>query len=294
MTTLNDQVHQAILDCNPNKLIELGSEYNKEELQQCYDYYQPAIRTTTLFFQAISQGITHGEQVVVRLAEALVHVFGIGNLCKYNPDDVWSSSIFLAVRFGYTEVVKKLAELGCDLNIRTPIGYTALYQVAGKWRCSIPMIETLVALGMNMDDVGNNIGETPLLNAVCKDAIDAVAAFIRLGSQAINTPNNRGATPLHLAQTDKMIEMLVKFGANTFDTFYDGMTPFMMRISEITYRYHIFPSSNGAKSLAALDSSVENRKLYEGASGEIFGEDEVAEIRYRVYFCSSLVVRLLE
>ena len=113
-------------------------------------------------------------------------------------------------------------------------------------------------LAMSRDSVGN----TPLHlladhNYSCTDEMLRVAeALVEMGSNAVKVANDQGRTPLHLASSWSMAELLLKKGAKPNVTDDVGCTPMLCRAKDTNVEKTLSKWSQGVK--FGMDPWLEN------------------------------------
>jgi ankyrin repeat protein len=190
---------------------------------------------------------------------------------------------------------------------QTPLHLAAMY---GK----VAMIAALIEVGstkfnVNLDQQ-NSFGETPMHLAVRKtygnmhwdeyqenDRLKIVELLLIAGSNAISMKNNLGLTPMFFMYNPRnclAIELMVRFDSSVLDQVDNrGESPMMVYI-----RSQIGPHTQnpGIISMVSLFGGVDEYyrlcAIYKMKPRTIT-EDELAEVRYRVYFSCSLVYYLL-
>jgi ankyrin repeat protein len=162
-----------------------------------------------------------------------------------------------------------------------PIHYAAEHGSNG-------IIRLIAKLHPESLDVKDSKNRSSIIFAIFGCNLDTLELFVQLGSTSLDTPDDFGNTPLHWAaftNNNKMIELLIKLGSRAMDT--PGF--------EIMLNCFL-TESNTFKTLLALGYDQKYNE-YCAANNiipvEPFDEDEVAEIRWRVYFQCSLVYRCL-
>jgi ankyrin repeat protein len=136
-------------------------------------------------------------------------------------------------------------ELGADVNQATDDGKTAL--LAASMRDNLDMVPLLVTgfgadvnrspassplicatkegnvemmrrlvneLGANVNHAGQGTGTTPLMVAAAKGRLDSVRLFVGELGADVNQGNCNGVTPLMIATGMKVVQWLIKNGAN--------------------------------------------------------------------------------
>jgi ankyrin repeat protein len=188
------------------------------------------------------------------------------------------------------------------------------------------IIRLIVTLHPELLDVQDKWNQSGLLIAADHGHHDTVELFMQLGSTALDTPDENGYTPLHSAVCGgdyKMIELLLELGSKAIDAVTEtSLVPMTLSIIidsptiiELLIKkgsrfldfdmiqpdiYRRVPNFYWSESLRTLLALGYDQKLYISycaanniTSVELFDEDKVAEIRWRVYFERSLVYRCL-
>lgn len=127
--------------------------------------------------------------------------------------------------------IKKLVEMGADVNAQDPSGKSVLARAASTIGPKPKTIQYLIDVGADNEYV-NHKGYTPLMYAVVefdKDATkyDAVNALLVNGTK-INARNKNGETALHLAVKTSnlgLVELLLGHDADVFSENCYGLTP---------------------------------------------------------------------
>jgi ankyrin repeat protein len=158
------------------------------------------------------------------------------------------------------------------------MSWLALHAAAKKG--DLKEIEKLVREGADVD-ARDWMGVTHMHHAAGKGRAEMVELFFRLGSQAIDTPDFDGWTPMHAAAVydhAPVIETLVRLGSKSLDA-RDNLCKTPYRAACLWF------SVDAAFTLAALGAEA----AYEPRPPE----DEVHEVRWRVYFRESFVEKLI-
>jgi hypothetical protein len=155
-------------------------------------------------------------------------------------------------------------------------------------RGSNEIIRLIAKLHPESLDVKDEQNRSGLFFAALRCKLNTVELFVELGSTSVDTPDDFGSTPLHWAvcmNRNKMVELLIKLGSRVMDTSGFQIILSCYWMEPITFKtllafgynqkYNEYCAANNIRSI------------------EPFGEDEVAEIRYRVYFQRSLVHKCL-
>jgi hypothetical protein len=129
-----------------------------------------------------------------------------------------------AAKRGDGHAVHRLIGAGADLDVRGPMGYTALHWAAIRAHWAI--FTELVGAGASVNAVGSD-GGTPLHWACHHDRPDMIALLIAAGAE-VNTQNRWGRTPLHVAARrgcDGVATALLDHGADIEAVTAEGWTP---------------------------------------------------------------------
>ena len=177
-----------------------------------------------------------------------------------HPHKLRRTPIYIAAKKGYVTIIEKLIELGSKaIDTPTMLGFTPMHTAAINGH--IQVIETLVRLGSMAIGIPAISGWTPIHVAAYDGVVQVIETIVRLNT-AIDTPDDIGRTPLCLAayynHTD-IVKTLKMLGADCSIVQRDGIPDSLLTL---------------------LNTQVD--------------EDESAEVRYRVYFSQSLIVRTLE
>jgi ankyrin repeat protein len=241
-----------------------------------------------------------------------------------------SSPLCLAIRFGKMEIVnlllqfdsalaKERATSWCDWPLSAAVqysnmeafdalvtclgdavsdqidhadydGYTAMYWAVSN--DNILLIERLVALGSMMHMSRARCGSI-IHRAAYGGHHQAVETLVRCGSDALDTRNSFGHTPMHCAKNAQTLEALVRCGSKAFNMKdIDGDTP-------VSQAWKFGGTPELLISFMVLDGSDDCIQEYynycnlEGKQPVTWTEDEALDIRFRTYFVQSLVYRLL-
>ena len=126
--------------------------------------------------------------------------------------------LHMATRFGTTEVVTALLEVGADPNAQALFNYTPLHSAqTGE------AITALLRAGAELE-ARNEFGHTPLHSAQTGEAINTL---LEAGAN-LNAQDERGDTPLHSADVEA-ITALLGAGAELEARNEFGQTPLHMR-----------------------------------------------------------------
>ena len=162
----------------------------------------------------------------------------------------------------------------------------------------VEIIEKLVELGSQAIDTPDYDGWTPLYVAARYGYVSVIETLVRLGSQAIDIPNKYGMTPMFKAVMRghvSVIETLVRLGSKAINIpNNDSWT----LIYAATY-YARYSNTDSLKTLKLLGADRSNTPI-DGISDEMVellkakvDEGKSLSIRYNVYFQRSFSARLL-
>jgi ankyrin repeat protein len=206
--------------------------------------------------------------------------------------------IHYAAKFGSNKILKLI--LSCSpelLDVQNEFNRSGLLIAAAADHQDT--VDLFMQFGSTALDTPDISGFTPLHHAVYNNNIEMIELLLELGSKAIdvvanNTAYNFKLIPLTLAVINnkpKLIELLIKRGSKFLD--FDATQPDIYR--SVLKQYTIMPTS--FRTLLALGYDQELYTSYcvthDVTPVEPFDEDEIAEIRWRVYFDRSLVYRCL-
>ncbi|EAY14283.1 hypothetical protein TVAG_026040 [Trichomonas vaginalis G3] len=124
---------------------------------------------------------------------------------------------------GNLRLVKSLIKCGCDKEIKSRRGFTALYCASELGRLEV--IKYLISVGCNKEPKTSN-GYTPLIWASINCQLDTVKYFISMGADKEAT-TSEGYTPLIFASEYGRLEVvkyLISIGANKEAKTNDGST----------------------------------------------------------------------
>jgi ankyrin repeat protein len=125
--------------------------------------------------------------------------------------DTGETSLHVASRNGFLELVAFFLERNIDPNIATKYGYTALHEAAKASNQKI--VKMLLEAGGD-GLYPSKSGETPFYFAVRERNVDVVDAFLEKGVNGCNISNNRETTCFHhvaLTGNVRMLEKLTPF-----------------------------------------------------------------------------------
>lgn len=120
-------------------------------------------------------------------------------------DNNGCTALFYAVTVGHADCTELLLNYGAEPNRQDRKGRTSAHCGASKGQ-----LETLKLLAKH----GGNLwvrdvrGDLPLHDAVLSRRKDLVMWLLSLNHEAVNTPNNDGRCPIHLAALNNNVEMV--------------------------------------------------------------------------------------
>ena len=138
-------------------------------------------------------------------------------------------SLLLAIELGHTDLFEDFIKLGANINGEYVYQWNQVTPliVAARNRKEVT-IETLVALGAEVNYKTKREGNTALFTAVEFQSLPSAQALINAGAD-INSKNIKGYTPLHFAHRSSrdIIELLIDKGAAINARADNGSTPLM-------------------------------------------------------------------
>ena len=150
------------------------------------------------------------------------------------PDEDNRSSLMIAARYRYADLVKALIEAGADLNLQSKGGLTALMEAStGRENDPDTKIATmLIEAGADVN-IKSNDGETSLLYITYYNEPELVKLLIDKGAD-LSAVSRFGDTPLsRAAHNEEVTTLLKEAGAgnvNPFDGIKDIATEGLLRI----------------------------------------------------------------
>lgn len=249
------------------------------------DIPNPRKRKRTPLFAAAMKGHVSAIETLVELGSQAIDT----------PNELGLMPLAIAAWKGHMEVIETLVRLGSKA-IDTPneLGYTPLHIAAGRGH--VEVIEALVRLGSQALDTATSAGITPVHEGALWGHAQVIEALVRLGSKAIDTCDREDWTPLNAAVLNghvAVIETLVRIGSKAIDTPNRLGTPLYVAVGHASNPVpHVVKvlKALGANANISTDDLLDyQRKLLVTT----LCEEEVAEVRYRVYFGHSLTHQLL-
>lgn len=220
---------------------------------------------------------------------------------------------FRAYMLGQVAAIETLIRLGSK-TIDTPDkdGLNILHHAAKNG--STTVVETLCRLRSHAVDTTDNEGKTPLIYAASNGHVNVIEILVQFGSQAINTPSKEGWTPMHFAANRgpilvthekgsepaqksskdqiqaSVIEKLASFGGAIDPINNEGRSPLFLALQKNFLRCVTVLKALGASCSISTEGFHDHMRQ---GLGMIVSEEEVAEIRSRVYFNRSMTQGLL-
>lgn len=119
----------------------------------------------------------------------------------------------IAAEAGYANVLDALISSGSNISDKSGKGWTPVLNLAAK-HGHLETVKALLKIGGIKIDERNELGFTPLHNAVLKDHKEIVEFLIQTGAN-VNAVNTHGMTPLDYAKGQN-VEILLKAGRRSF------------------------------------------------------------------------------
>lgn len=216
------------------------------------------------------KGITFGSEFVVKKI-VLLSVISQHHVCSpisvFDLDEEmfkcngFTSDVYDAANVGNVDLVTSLVSQGHAIDARHPfkLHQTPLYIAALQGK--VEVVERLVELGSQALDTPDLHGNTPIYAATFNGHVAVIEALVRFGSKAIDIANNLNVTPIQAAGRMGRLECL--------------QTLLVLGAS------------------CPIESTEKWSKTMIKHLGRRMKDDEVLELRYRVYFKQSLTSRLL-
>jgi ankyrin repeat protein len=284
--------HAATGNCylNIQTLVDMGC--------MLIDKREKDYRQTPIYYAAINGCI-----------ETIEKLMSLG--CKTIDSLNWMNRtpLFSAVDYQKHESVETLVRLGSQaIDTHSIYDGTPLHMAAT--RNDSRMIKLLLRLGSTSIDSLDNRDVTPLGVALMDKNFDAFTTLIQHGSQSIDTsePKNKNNTLMHYAAilNGTAVKLLMRFGSKSLDTPNDdGHTPLHLAFFEKLKNVDILLHLGASRMIDLRHNIMQSYKWRTTFKLELFcsrmqnkldeplDEDAAHKTRYEVYFCDSLVSRLL-
>ncbi len=162
---------------------------------------------------------------------AVVKALSSGAYINIKGSQGWRP-LHLAVDRGNVKMVSYLLDRRADVNLEGgPDGITPLQRAAGLVS-SGPMVELLIKNEATVDFCDNN-GRTVLHYVSESGNAETMRVLLRFGCSAnlrTREVSGEGKTPMHLAGTSEMVELLVSKGGNIDEKDFDGFSPLHLAV----------------------------------------------------------------
>lgn len=141
-----------------------------------------------------------------------------------NAMDMWGDTPLHSVVDSYEDdankllLAKVLLQNGADVNAVNNEGFTPIYYASTR-----EMIDLLVSYGAKLD-IESEIKVISLFEAVEKSKVDLVELLLDNGVD-VNSRDDGGFSPLHLASEKSVAELLIRYGADVNAKDVNGLTP---------------------------------------------------------------------
>ncbi len=158
-------------------------------------------------------------------------------LVRYSTQPgAFAGLLHIAVEAGQVETAKLLLDSGADPNQRdwrgrAPLIWTVEFteeSVGAEKRSEL--LKLLASAGAQLD-LADSYGETALTYAAIVGNAQLTKQLVVLGA-AVNVRNRYGSSPLHLAKTPAVAEVLLDAGADQNSTNLSGRTPLDVQLAE--------------------------------------------------------------
>lgn len=151
----------------------------------------------------------------------------IRRLVRDGPSDVVDAALLRAVERRHSaEVIECLLDQGADVSALNDKGLSPLHMASTPETC-----EALVRRGANLSAESRGARSTPLFLAVLNEqSPQVVETLVRLGAK-VNIGNKCGYTPLHVAKSRRVCELLLESGAILEQKDADGYSPLALAVA---------------------------------------------------------------
>ncbi|WP_304333661.1 ankyrin repeat domain-containing protein [Brachyspira innocens] len=137
--------------------------------------------------------------------------------------------LLLAAYYGYSDIVTMLLSYGADILAKDSIDDAMAIHIAsakGYYRVVEAILESAAARNSKIDivNVGDNTGTTPLMWAAMNNQVTVISILIRYKA-SVNMQDDDGWTPLHFAAASdsyRAVEILLNNGADANIADIDG------------------------------------------------------------------------
>uniref|UniRef100_A0A672I3W9 Kinase D-interacting substrate 220a n=1 Tax=Salarias fasciatus TaxID=181472 RepID=A0A672I3W9_SALFA len=196
----------------------------------------------------------------------------VKELLKRNPNS-GETVLIGAVRGGHVEIVRALLNKYADIDVRGQDGKTALYWAVEKGNAT--MVRDILQCNPDTESCTKE-GETPLIKATKMRNMEIVELLLDKGAK-VSAVDKKGDTPLHIAirgRSRKLAELLLrnpKDGRLLYRPNKAGETPYNI---DCTHQKSILTQIFGAKHLSPSESDGDmlGYDLYSSALADILSE----------------------
>lgn len=199
--------------------------------------------------------------------------------------------LHIATRSKSVDAVRALLSSGCHVDICNNNKMTAIHEACKN--NDIDVLSVFCECRKDMVNVVDDDGNSLIHLAIKYGHYHTVEILMQWGCKMINSKNKNGMHPLHQVlyirdapYTAYITEILATWGCNIDQLDRNGYTPLDVALLSA-------PLKNMAVLLIALGAYTKYKDDYHNYYRSlILSEQEIADIRYRVYFARSLTSRL--
>lgn len=187
--------------------------------------------------KAINPDLRHAHEVGGLLLAMAIHQGSLESLqyliskgVSVNKPSRCFTPLMNATKFGKPECVHILLDKGADIDRKCSFGESALHTAAAMK--NLEMVKFLLNRGANVDNQRQG-GRTPLMDAVLIGSQDTCIVQHLLDAGAdVQLQDENKLSALHFAQTEELIDILVKKGACVNAVDIDGSTALHHRVKQ--------------------------------------------------------------
>jgi ankyrin repeat protein len=159
---------------------------------------------------SVVDGLTPLKRAIIRRKDAFVQLFLDRGANPNIVDSHWGSALYLAVSARDMSLVKLLIEVGAFVDARNESGETPLFFAASQ--ANLELVDLLLSNGAN-PNARDQWGRPILISPMFQGNLPILTTLLKAGADP-NAEDNWGYTPLRLAQTPDMVQILVHYGAD--------------------------------------------------------------------------------